>query len=379
MILFPLLAGTMVEGQQPRFQISIEQVIPGEGPGYILVRPVDVIPLSNGQVWVADASDLTIRVFGSDGSYRMAVGRRGQGPGEFRSLRGLGWLADTLYVVDAENIRASFFDPQGALVREHRLPQLLGGDVFAPFRFTPTGILGTPQLTRDAFRTASEARFPLILVSFDGGAADTVAYLDLSGIAVVVNAQGREIMITGHGLTRLVRPGTPWTISADGRYLLRVERTRGLPVGQDWFLSVVSLRDRQEVRRHIIPYDPRRVPRDVVDSLYQSMTVHLRGIPEDAALDILRQSLPRPEWYPPVTRVLASRDGSTFIELGESTPTGMRWSVLGRDGGLVGTFDLPHGIRLETVVHVSRELWAIRHDDDGVPEILRLSLRPASN
>ncbi len=54
----------------------------------------------DGEVYVADARNFEVRVFGLDGAHRRTFGRRGEGPGEFETLSSLAWAGDRLLTYD---------------------------------------------------------------------------------------------------------------------------------------------------------------------------------------------------------------------------------------------------------------------------------------
>jgi hypothetical protein len=64
-----------------------------------------------------------IRVFRRDGTFHTSVGRRGEGPGEYRDIRAL-WVSpgDTLHVIDAGLFRNTVLSPSLDVVRTERLP-----------------------------------------------------------------------------------------------------------------------------------------------------------------------------------------------------------------------------------------------------------------
>ena len=57
-----------------------------------------VTRLASGDVVVADNKYLTLRYFTADGKFRRSVGRRGEGPGEFRSIIRMLRCGDSLFV-----------------------------------------------------------------------------------------------------------------------------------------------------------------------------------------------------------------------------------------------------------------------------------------
>lgn len=54
----------------------------------------------DGDVYVADARNFEVRVFGLDGAHRRTFGRQGEGPGEFQALSSLAWAGDRLLTYD---------------------------------------------------------------------------------------------------------------------------------------------------------------------------------------------------------------------------------------------------------------------------------------
>jgi hypothetical protein len=91
---------------------------------------------SDGDIWVADAQTATIRRFAADGRYLGSVGRRGEGPGEFRDLAGLQRMPDGRFAAwDAPLARISFFDSAGSYLSLVRVPiSLIAGGDSEPFR-----------------------------------------------------------------------------------------------------------------------------------------------------------------------------------------------------------------------------------------------------
>lgn len=82
-----------------------------------------VVPAPNGGWYVADALAHEIRRFDEAGTPVATVGRRGEGPGEFQAINGIGATdAGTLIVWDGANGRLTFFDDGGAVDSTLRVP-----------------------------------------------------------------------------------------------------------------------------------------------------------------------------------------------------------------------------------------------------------------
>jgi hypothetical protein len=76
----------------------------------------------NGSVYVADAAQQRILAYDSTGRLLRALGRSGQGPGEFLLPWSLVVVADTLFVYDSRQGRISVLDTTGAFHRSFPPP-----------------------------------------------------------------------------------------------------------------------------------------------------------------------------------------------------------------------------------------------------------------
>jgi hypothetical protein len=94
-----------------------------------------------------------ILVFGPDGLFQRTIGRSGQGPGEFRSIRALTVRLDSLYVIDVGNARLSVLTTSGVFVRS------------VPVPFTEARLIAlqnpTIALVTGAFHSADAIGLPL--------------------------------------------------------------------------------------------------------------------------------------------------------------------------------------------------------------------------
>jgi outer membrane protein assembly factor BamB len=96
----------------------------------------------DGNIYVADNGESTIRVFDPHGDALRTIGRRGSGPAEFLDLYSVAWLGDTLVALDPGNSRVGLLTRDGVWLGERILSrrmtgrgiQLLEGDgaVFVP-------------------------------------------------------------------------------------------------------------------------------------------------------------------------------------------------------------------------------------------------------
>ncbi len=67
-----------------------------------------------------------VRVHSASGQFVGTIGRPGEGPGEFKSVGVMGWVGDTLWVLDFGLYRYSYFSPDGEFLRSVTVPVDLG-------------------------------------------------------------------------------------------------------------------------------------------------------------------------------------------------------------------------------------------------------------
>lgn len=86
----------------------------------LLFQWVGVAADSQGNIYVTDAMDYSLKKFNSQGKLIKKAGGKGQGPGEFMAPRSLGSSQKYLYVVDQHLLGLHVFDLE--LNFKHRLP-----------------------------------------------------------------------------------------------------------------------------------------------------------------------------------------------------------------------------------------------------------------
>jgi hypothetical protein len=92
----------------------------------VLGRPL-ALAFDGERLYVADALDCAVKVFGEDGRFRAAFGRKGQGPGELSFPSGVCCAGSVIAVADKLNFRIQLFESGGEARGGFKLP-------FAPDR-----------------------------------------------------------------------------------------------------------------------------------------------------------------------------------------------------------------------------------------------------
>ncbi len=119
-------------------------------------------------VFVADAMNDEVRVFGLDGAHRRTFGRDGEGPGEFGYLHSLAWTGDRLLTLDGRLGRVTEFSADGQVLGQRRSEGGLSGAP-AGIRLFPVGPDETYQFAVGSLYVGHNSR---------GLTGDTLRWLD---------------------------------------------------------------------------------------------------------------------------------------------------------------------------------------------------------
>lgn len=90
-----------------------------DGPDEYAFGRIDGVAVDRrNTMYVLDAQDVQIRAFDASGKFLRNVGRKGAGPGEYRSVVGMDVTADSVLVImDMSNARVTYFAPSGKVIR----------------------------------------------------------------------------------------------------------------------------------------------------------------------------------------------------------------------------------------------------------------------
>lgn len=315
---------------------------------------------SHGRVYVADWFAARVAVLDSMGRLLETVGRKGLGPAEFRSMRGLQVLpGDSLLVYDPSAARLTVFapgEPHPAYVLN--VGAAAGG---VPFHIRRTRANDAHlAMFRPGFRGDDTAR-----------ATERLRVLELDG-------RPRGEPIRAYPSRGFLRVGdrsnfavTPDPFGREGLYALGA----GDRVHYLWSDSLaVETLDLQGRRTggFSVRYRPPRVGPADVDA-------ELAGMPPDM-VRVFRPALEDslPETWPAARGLLADSQGRLWIGL--HTPAGepREWAVFTDAGRYLGSVFLPR----RTELHAVRGslLYAVEKDADDVPHVViyRMDAQPGS-
>jgi len=324
-----------------------------EGPSS-LARIRSLLLGPDGGVFIADAGQKSIREFGPDGSFRRAIGRDGAGPGEYDIPYSLGWIGDTLAVLDPMNVRVGLFDRGGGWLGQWPSPPLTGG---SSVRLFPSG---DGALYLMALERRGEQLTRLFVGHRPSGQVDSIPDLPRPTVTSGVTCE---------------RPSDGAMVFFDIPFSARQDHVPGpggtfvVVDGRDY--RIVTLTPAGDTVR-IVTREVAPVP--ISDLEWEAASVEFTEAKRkyaDMRCDMT--SLPRAATKPPVESFFLADDGSLWVD---------RWVVEGKltevydsDGNLLGAFPTP--ARSENVIPTARgqRLAVATMDADGIPVVKVYTLR----
>ncbi|MCB9519187.1 MAG: hypothetical protein H6691_09750 [Gemmatimonadales bacterium] len=325
-----------------------ESVIGGAGVRSFAVSPAGVIVVDNGE--------RQLRVIAPDGSLLRTIGRAGEGPGEFSGPLQLGWLHDTLVVVDPGLARVTLF-------------RAITGDLLAT---VPT----VPPVSAWVMVTLADRLYG-ISPTWTGGMRETPnqpgrRVRALMSTVIPITARGpapripllSDSLITGDGFD-CEHPDGSVDVTAffpdHGPLVTVLPGPRLVTATRDSFLLTVRAPGSATPTALIRDPGPRQ---RVTDRLWDAVTAPWRD-----AGGRLRcgAELPRPAFVPVVRALQGDGQGRLWVEV--STPGGTEVRVLEGTGRGIGRFPMPgHVIDVPWQVR-DRILYVVVADADGLQEI----------
>lgn len=321
-----------------RWSVSGTPIVSIESPAWDFALIAQVVLVDGARIAVADNGSASIVVFDSLGRRLRSMGRKGSGPGEFRSLWDLSRIGDSLAGFDGSGGAWQVFDPAGNYARTVRRARARSGVAIEQVGFFADGALVGYHADQDRPPPGrSTGRVTVVAIT----ASDTVELLTAPQRERVVSADGRVQRVVFGARTRLAMFGDRLCHGFSERYEFWCRRRDGQP-----YLRVV----REGLRPLPVTGQDR--------AAYLAGEDYSNPGPRGAAYrEWVRRATVYAPRMPAYGRMVAARDGNLWI--GPTTradiegrsispvprePT--RWSVFAPDGTWLSDVELPGGIRL---------------------------------
>lgn len=221
LLLSSTLSGTPTAGQAA-WSVSVRLTIGrlGAGEGHDLFDVRDAAVLPDGRIAVVSAKTHDLRIFDAEGRFLMALGREGQGPGEFwGSVRCIDVDDDGLLAFDPALRRLTYFDSRNEFDHAATLdyPATMPGSVIqCPFRDGSHLVVRSATFFDRAWANRGRSTDGLrtekhqFLRYFDG-TLDTLLVRDLRTISVTYEEGGQRATL---GAPPPFSPPLLWTLDS---------------------------------------------------------------------------------------------------------------------------------------------------------------------
>jgi hypothetical protein len=349
----------------------------GDGPG-ALSTVSDVTMGRDGSVYVSQPQENVVKVYDARGRYLRSIGREGSGPGEFDRPSSLGWRGDTLWVVDTPQTRISLFLPNGRFVRSisfSRAAPLTDGRHHIPGSLLADGsVLGMWQTPLSLIAGTPPVSVPMVRFTARG-----------EPIALLARDEHRNAFgVIAEGTSRTYFPqrftDTPLTaVSPDGSAVVMVRRNAATRSDSTVFSVQRFHHSGRVTLSRNYRYRPLPLTREMVE---RAEDEHVGALgetrirtPEASVLRRqIRESLYRPRFLPPVTRLVLGRDGTIWLRREDLGRDMAWWHVLDGRGRIIARAWVPAGVRL---VYADRtQIWAVELDEFDVPTLVKYRIFP---
>ncbi len=334
----------------------------------------------DGAMYTVHPQEQVVRVFEPDGTLRQIIGGRGEGPGEFQNVGDVGWIADTLWILDFSGYRFSQFHANGELLHSFNVPYLADRDT--PGVQPPRArellwdgtLIGAPPAFSSQIASGQLTHDLPMIMNRDGQVIDTLPPIAFGRNQWAITDPD-EPERGGMYRPQPYADGPLWAFAAQQHATIVVDREASTaPDGAYFAVSSISFEGDTLFRRSF-PYEPIPTRQEVGDSLVEVLSEMIGdrgflGATAATARVWAEASLYRPAFRPPVEAMLVADDGSIWLNRGATDDMlSVQWLVLDEEGEPLATVSLPPGL---TVLKVAPPMvWATERDEFDVPYLVR--------
>lgn len=344
--------------ERARGALPIEEVAASDtAADFTDVTALDVD--SRGRMYVGDFYQKRVTVLGPDGKFLRTVGRKGAGPGEMQSVRGVQVLpGDSLLVYDPNLARLTVFAPDsGRAAYTVNLAGYVQGE--EPFFLRRTG---SNQALLAYFRPGFRFGY-----GDTGERKDGVAVLELDGRARggrLLSFPSRSFLVASNSIAP--NPfGREGLVQPDSRDRLHYVWTDSAVV------ETYDLAGRR-LASFSVPLQAPPVTGEDVGHALEGMSEMGRSMFERT----LRDSLP--ERWPAVAGLLVDDADRIWIGLAGPRDRPPEWAAFSDTGRYLASVFVPAGVEVHAIQ--GGRLYGVRQEETGVPRlvVLRMERGPES-
>ena len=372
----------------PGVATLVEELSIGVADGaeeYMLGDIADLAIARDGSIYALDRQVPAIRYYDAKGKFIRTIGRRGEGPGEFRSSSGIALAHDgRLLLWDTGNWRINVYSPTGDILPQVTTPSGTGGSSMATYSRALMVDTAGRLVTRKMIFTRDLTNRPIVWLRFapDGTPIDTIHPPPSPfEVAKVSATSGRarvsnEVPFTPRRFVTMSPTGA-MIAGYPNRYAFEIHTPGGpiISVRRDVKPEPVSRAERNEARQRIEERMRQTDPTwswngpDIPGTkpLYEDLQVALDGRVWVAVI-------------PEVSARIGNSSSGGGIGRGPSQrsqikgpppppPRPALYDVFEPDGQYLGQVQVP--AKVSSVARRGEYVWGVAFDDDDVPSIKR--------
>jgi len=356
-----------------------------EDPDYSFRLVLDLAMSPTGILHSLHRQEAGIRRWDKEGRPAGVVGREGEGPGEFRQPGEMGFFGDSLWVVDRQLHRVSFFDLDGSFLGLVPFRADMSPDPENPHKAAPRPtrplrdgtLYGMGFAPSDAVARGQISEVEHVRMDSDG---------DILGIVWIQPYRPTDVLALlrdgGGGGSFGPQPfgDRPLFTVSDEDVLWVLERRayEGDGTASVRFSEIDMTGDTLLSRQ--IEYTPERLPGEKVDSASRAQAEGMFGFmqrfdPEISLAKLeadLRKATYAPDYMPAIREMVVADDGSIWLQRFSPTEEGTVWWVLGEDGEPLATTVIPEGLRVLLIT--GDAVWGVETDEYDVNYIVRYEI-----
>jgi len=320
---------------------------------------------AGGQVAIADGAESVIYLFGSDGSARGVIGRKGSGPGEFIALCCIGLAPDgALWTSDAATRRYSVFalgESGGTFLRAVQMPSNPSGR-YDRLAWTSTGQLIHIASSFDSITGSVGLRHDVLDSAGGVITSEAVPEPPADSLSVVTIKSGSA---SGYGAATFMAPFGAASLHAFGpgdaqaHAVSSVYRVRLVRPG--WGDTVVG--------RALTPPPVNDQERAEGEQLLDQIAKRVGRTRAGLGLEV-------PRTKPPLCNLGFDLDGRLWVELCQASGQPRAADVYESTGKFLGTWQWPRNVRLSLWAITGEEALGVATDSLGVQRVQRVRFQP---
>ncbi len=351
-----------------------------DDPDYSLTwfRTLEVGP--DGRMYTVHPQEQLIRMFSEDGTLVGTIGGRGEGPGEFQNVGPIGWVGDSLWVLDFNGYKFNFFNGDGEFLSSFSVPFRFGEDPDSPQPPRASGLLadgsiyGAPPAFSDQIEEGTITHHQLLLMSSEGEVIDSIFRVPFgrNQWAIYDPDNPRKGML----FTRQPYGDGPlWGFFDDETSYAILRREAPTSVEEAAFhLEKISVSGDTIFAREY-RYAPVPLESAEADSVLDFNVNRwadagiMGGVARGRLEEWARRTLYTPSFKTPIFQMVLAKGGGFWLQ-GESEPSGLNtWYYLDPMGTPLGRIELPANFQVFKATAAT--LWGSERDDLDVSYLVR--------